>query len=69
MLFRSQEKTPEQVKALIQTIVDGENKQKPYSDQAISERLLQYDIHISRRTVNKYRTEMNLPDKNGRKEW
>ena len=65
----TQEKTPEQVKALIQTIVDGENKQKPYSDQAISERLLQYDIHISRRTVNKYRTEMNLPDKNGRKEW
>lgn len=65
----AQEKTPEQVKALIQTIVDGENKQKPYSDQAISERLQQYDIHISRRTVNKYRTEMNLPDKNGRKRW
>ncbi len=65
----TQEKTPEQVKALIQTIVDGEDKQNPYSDQAISEKLLQHDIHISRRTVNKYRGEMNLPDKNGRKIW
>ena len=45
----------------------GEDKKKPYSDQAISDRLKEYDIRISRRTVNKYRVEMGLPDKSGRK--
>lgn len=60
-------KTPEQIKILIQKIVDEEDKRKPLSDQAISQKLEDYDIKISRRTVNKYRTEMNLPDKSGRK--
>lgn len=63
------EKTPEQVKSFIQKIIDSENKQKPYSDQAISQKLEEDGIHISRRTVNKYRMEMNLPDKSGRKNW
>ena len=65
----SNEKTPEQVKSCIQKIIDSEDKQKPYSDQAISQKLEESGIHISRRTVNKYRTEMNLPDKSGRKNW
>ena len=64
-----EEKTPEQIKALIQQIVDAEDKKKPYSDQAISQKLEEYDVKISRRTVNKYRQEMNLPDKSGRKVW
>ena len=61
--------TPEQMKALIQEIVDGENKKKPYSDQAISDQLAVKGIKLSRRTVNKYRTEMGIPDKSGRKEF
>lgn len=65
----AEEKTPEQIKALIQKIVDGEDKKKPYSDQAISNKLEDFDIKISRRTVNKYRAEMGLPDKSGRKSW
>lgn len=63
-----EEKTPEQMKALIQKFIDSENKQKPYSDQAISNKMKEYGIEISRRTVNKYRQEMGLPDKSGRKE-
>ena len=63
------EKTPEQMKAMIQEIVDGENKKKPYSDQAISDQLSAKGIKLSRRTVNKYRTEMGIPDKSGRKEF
>lgn len=66
---QNEEKTPEQVKKMIQKVVDGEDKKKPYSDQAISEKLKEYDVEISRRTVNKYRQEMNLPDKSGRKQW
>ena len=63
------EKTPEQIKALIREVIDKEDKKKPYSDQAISKKLEDYDIKISRRTVNKYRMEMGLPDKSGRKSW
>lgn len=61
--------TPEHVKAQIQKIIDNENKKKPYSDKAISDKLIEMGIEISRRTVNKYRQEMGLPDKSGRKEW
>lgn len=61
--------TPEQVKSHITAIVDSEDKQKPLSDQMISKRLEEQDVFISRRTVNKYRTEMNIPDKSGRKSW
>lgn len=64
-----EEKTPEQIKALIRRIIDEEDKKKPLSDQAISQELENHDIRISRRTVNKYRTEMGLPDKSGRKSW
>ena len=60
------DKTKDQVKARIQEIIDKENKNKPYSDDAISKELARQDIKISRRTVNKYRTEMGIPDKSGR---
>ncbi len=63
------EKTPEQVKAMIRQVIDGEDKKRPYSDQTISERLKELGVEISRRTVNKYRQEMQMPDKSGRKEW
>lgn len=63
------EKTPEQIKEMIQKLVDSEDKKKPYSDQKISEQLKEQGVEISRRTVNKYRQEMNLPDKSGRKKW
>lgn len=65
----AEEKTPEQIKSIIQKIVSHEDPKKPYSDQAISEKLKEYQIQISRRTVNKYRMEMGIPDKSGRKMW
>ena len=61
------ETTTDTVKAKLQEIIDSEDPRKPYSDQLISEKLKDYDIHISRRTVNKYRTELGIPDKSGRK--
>ena len=65
----SDEKTPEQIKKHIQRIINQENKSKPLCDQKICTLLEAYAIHISRRTVNKYRSEMNIPDKIGRKAW
>lgn len=62
--------TQDKVKSMIIEIVGAENKKKPYSDEAIRKLLIeQYGIDISRRTVNKYRQEMNIPDKSGRKDW
>ena len=61
--------TAEQIKQALQEIVDGENKKKPLSDGAISEALAARGMAISRRTVNKYRTELGIPDKTGRRSW
>ncbi|SDZ34843.1 RNA polymerase sigma-54 factor [Evansella caseinilytica] len=51
----------EQVKAYLKQLIDEENKRKPLSDQKLSELLkAQYHIHVSRRTVAKYREEMQI---------
>lgn len=63
----SEDKTAEQVKAAIRSIIDSEDKQKPLSDGGILKLLEAQDIRISRRTVNKYRQEMQIPDKAGRR--
>ena len=64
-----EEQTPEYIKKQIREIIDGEDKKKPLSDDAISKELESRQIRISRRTVNKYRQEMGIPDKSGRKNW
>ncbi|MCJ7842377.1 RNA polymerase factor sigma-54 [Lederbergia sp. NSJ-179] len=58
------------VKILIQTIIEQEDKQKPLSDQKIAEHLYNHNkIAISRRTVAKYREELNLLSSSKRKEF
>lgn len=64
-----EEQTPESIKKQIREIVGGEDRKKPLSDEAISKELEKRQIRISRRTVNKYRQEMGIPDKSGRKNW
>ncbi len=59
--------TAQQIKSFIEQIVREEDKRKPLSDQSIADQLKKQDIEISRRTVNKYRCEMGIPDKSGRK--
>ncbi|MCH3950810.1 MAG: RNA polymerase factor sigma-54 [Acidaminococcus sp.] len=61
--------TEEQVELQIRKLIDAEDKKHPMSDQAISDTLKERGICISRRTVNKYRVRMGLPDKAGRKSW
>jgi RNA polymerase sigma-54 factor len=41
----------------IKDLVDGENKKKPLSDQAIADALAAQGIQVARRTVAKYREE------------
>lgn len=57
------------VKELLKEIIDREDKQKPLSDQKIADLLKEEKgIVISRRTVAKYREEMNIPSSSKRKE-
>ncbi len=50
----------ESVKSRIREIIDGENHQKPYSDQRIAEMLSDATVNIARRTVTKYREMLKI---------
>ena len=58
----------DKVKAELQDIVDGEAKAHPYTDEALTEMLKKRGINIKRRTVSKYREELEIPVKGRRKE-
>ena len=51
----------ESVRRLIKQLIDEEDPSEPLSDRAIAERLQHEGIHVSRRTVAKYREEMLIP--------
>lgn len=48
------------IKNIIETIIKNEDKRKPYSDSNIKKTLEIEGIKISRRTVSKYREELNI---------
>src|SRR5699024_2388636 len=49
------------IKAIINDIIEKEDSKKPLSDQKITNILKEKGISISRRTVAKYRDELNIP--------
>lgn len=56
------------IRAIIRTLVDEENPQKPLSDSKITTILLEdKGIKVARRTVAKYREAMQIPPSNERK--
>lgn len=57
-----------QVKNIIASLIENENKQSPLSDQEIVERLKTSEgMVISRRTVAKYRDQLGIPSSSKRK--
>jgi len=50
-----------QVKLKIKKLIEGENRNKPYSDNQIGQMLRGDSIFITRRTVAKYREQMQIP--------
>ncbi|WP_269050154.1 RNA polymerase factor sigma-54 [Sporosarcina sp. G11-34] len=76
MLFTSKLETTDgnsisqtKVKALLKNIIANENKIKPLSDQKIADYFeAKKEITISRRTISKYREELNIPSSAMRKE-
>jgi RNA polymerase sigma-54 factor len=55
------------VKSLVKKIVSEENHLKPLSDQKIANVLKDMNIKVARRTIAKYREEMNIAPQNLRK--
>jgi RNA polymerase sigma-54 factor len=59
--------TADTAKTLLKEIIDGENKEKPYSDRVLADKLMEKGVKISRRTVTKYREALGIRDASGRK--
>ncbi len=59
-----------QVKNVLKELIDEENKQKPLSDQEIVSILKEeHGILVSRRTIAKYRDQLNIPSSSKRKRY
>jgi len=57
------------IKEFIKEIVEGEDRHKPYSDQAMVKILKDKGFNISRRTVAKYRDELGILSSSKRKRY
>jgi len=61
------ERSPEAIKSIMKEMIRHEDTKKPLSDKALSDRLEAKSIHVSRRTIAKYREELGIPNSVGRK--
>jgi len=57
-----------EVKNILKDIIEAENKRKPESDEKLKEMLQDKGYNIARRTVAKYREQLNIPVARLRKE-
>ena len=57
------------VKEMIKDMVDNEDVKNPLSDKDIELQLKQKGLKIARRTIAKYRDELNIPNSSKRKQW
>ena len=59
--------SPDAAKALLKALIAQEDKSKPLSDQKLCELMAEQGCTLSRRTVAKYRDELNIPGTAGRR--
>ena len=57
----------EAIKEMLREIVDAEDKAKPLSDQKLADALAERGVEIARRTVVKYREQLDIPPARRRK--
>jgi len=50
-----------EIKLKLQKIIESEDKRKPFTDEKLSKLLGENEYHIARRTVAKYREQLNIP--------
>ena len=58
---QGEELSTRKIKAVLRDIIDGEDKRKPLSDDALTRELSTRGYPIARRTVAKYREQMGIP--------
>ncbi|MDY3339499.1 RNA polymerase factor sigma-54 [Riemerella anatipestifer] len=63
-----EEVSTKEIKTFLQEVVDNENKRKPYTDDALVKILKDKGYNIARRTIAKYRDQLNIPVARLRKE-
>lgn len=63
-----EEVSTREVKKILSDIIEAENKKHPYSDEKLTEMLQEKGYNIARRTVAKYREQLNIPVARLRKE-
>jgi RNA polymerase sigma-54 factor len=63
-----EEVSTREVKKILSDLIEGENKKKPLSDERLTELLQERGYNIARRTVAKYREQLNIPVARLRKE-
>ena len=67
-LDSGEEVSTREVKMILNEIIGAENKRKPFSDEHLTDMLVEKGYHIARRTVAKYREQLNIPVARLRKE-
>ena len=63
-----EEVSTREVKSILKNLIEKEDKRKPLSDQKLMEELKKRGYNIARRTVAKYREQLNIPVARLRKE-
>lgn len=63
-----EEVSTRQIKSILKDYIDNEDKKKPLTDERLSKLLKEQGYMIARRTVAKYREQMNIPVARLRKE-
>ena len=63
-----EEVSTREVKRILQDIIDAEDKKKPLTDEKLSQMLRDKKYNIARRTIAKYREQLNIPVARLRKE-
>ncbi len=63
-----EEVSTREVKKILNDLIEEENKSKPLSDEKLTEALQEKGYNIARRTVAKYREQLNIPVARLRKE-
>lgn len=63
-----EEVSTREVKKILSDFIEAENKRKPLSDERLTELLQEKGYNIARRTVAKYREQLNIPVARLRKE-
>ena len=63
-----EEVSTREVKKILSNLIEGEDKRKPLADETLTELLNEKGYNIARRTVAKYRKQLNIPFARLRKE-